>query len=321
MIQKLLGYYRRIPKRVTSVLFIIAVVVFLVLYLKDTDFGRLRHLHIDWWLLLAASAWTLAFRYWMVLIWRVILRALGSEHLPPFRVMSYVYAKAWLSRYIPGTVTWIAARIYMASSYGISKSRLMVSSLLEGAMQVAASTIVSMIILGLNPHFDLVPLVAKVLVVIVSIISLVVLFPPIFNRLMYIAFSVFKRQPNRDLHINGKAVGWSFVLFAIGTFINGTGAFLLILSIDPTTSLATYLYIIGAFGISGAIGIAVPFLPSGLGVRDGILLVLLAAIMPKEVALVVTVFSRLWLMAIDVLFLGAAAGVKHLKADDHPEKV
>lgn len=128
MIRALSRFYHRIPRQAVSLLFLIAIIVFLILYLKGTDLSQLRHLHIRWLWVLVGSAWGLVFRYWAVFIWRVILRALGSPSLPNFRLMTYVFAKAWMARYIPGTITWIAGKVYMAASYGISKSRLAVSS-------------------------------------------------------------------------------------------------------------------------------------------------------------------------------------------------
>src|SRR5665213_1565043 len=152
MIYKLVQTYKRIPRQLIIIIFIAAIVLFLVVYLKGTDFSQLRHLRVNWWLVIVGSVWALLFRYWAVFIWRVILRALGSLTLPSFRLMSYVFAKAWMARYIPGTITWVAGRVYMAANYGISKSRLVVSSLLEGGMQVIASIVVSLLLIGFSPH-------------------------------------------------------------------------------------------------------------------------------------------------------------------------
>jgi uncharacterized membrane protein YbhN (UPF0104 family) len=55
------------------------------------------------------------------------------------------------------------------------------------------------------------------------------------------------------------------------------------------------------------------FAPSGLGVRDGIQLVLLSLIFPNEIALAITIFSRLWSAAVDVLFYLVAELTYRLK--------
>lgn len=295
-----------------------AILVFLVLYLKSIDFHKLARLSIDWRWLGLASLLALLYRYWAVSVWRVILRALGTRQLPPYRVMAQVFAKAWMARYIPGTVTWVVGRIYLASRYGISVSRLMVSSLLEGGMQVVAGIVVSLLLIGIGGHVNVIAWPVKVLAVVLALIGLVTLLPPIFNRLLALAYRLLKKgEAHDELKINGRAVWQSFLLFAFGSLITGTANFFLAHSVVPGIGLHSYLFLVGTFGLAGALGIAVPFLPSGIGVRDGVQLVLLSLIMPKEAALAVTVLSRLWSLAVDIIFFVIAAGWHwHFSADE-----
>ena len=77
-------------------LFIILVVVFFALYLKDIDYQAFSDLRFSPLPLIVATIISLAFRYWGVFIWRTILSDLGARQLPSFTVLSDVYAKAWL---------------------------------------------------------------------------------------------------------------------------------------------------------------------------------------------------------------------------------
>lgn len=54
------------------------------------------------------------------------------------------------------------------------------------------------------------------------------------------------------------------------------------------------LFCAGVFGISAIMGILAIFAPSGLGVREGIILAGLMLIMPESDAAVISVISRLW---------------------------
>ncbi|HSW79463.1 MAG TPA: lysylphosphatidylglycerol synthase domain-containing protein [Candidatus Saccharimonadales bacterium] len=309
--------YRKIPRKVIAIFYVVAVAVFLYLYLKGTDFSQLKTITINWWYIVIASFWALLFRYSMVYIWRVILRSLGTNKLPGFGIMAEVFAKAWISRYIPGTVTWIAGKIYMASQFGISKSRLAVSSLLEGGMQVVAAVVVSLLLIGFNPHINTIPLYVRILTVVISIISLFILLPPVFNRILHFAHVSIKKQPPSDeLRINGSAVIKSFLWFVVGTFLNGTACYFLAIAVTGSGSTSLYFYIVGAFGLAGAIGMATPLLPSGLGVRDGVLLVLLGAVMPKDIALAITVLSRLWQVAVDGIFLGCTVAYSRITGEE-----
>lgn len=302
----LVRLYKKTPSQLIGGLLFAIVVIFLVLYLRSTDFSNLEQVRINWYWMFWASLVALAFRYQMVFIWRVILRALGSPHLPPFTVMSDIYAKSWLARYIPGTVTWIAGKVVMAANQGISKSRLVVSSLLEAGMQVTAAVVVSLILIGFSPHIGHIPVIIRVIVILMSLAFLTLLSPPVFNRLLRLGHSFTKRELPSELRINRQAMLRSFSLFVLGTFLNGASCFLLIHALVPNLPANLFLYIVGSFGLAGAIGMATPFLPSGIGVRDGALLVLLAAVFPRDIALAITVVSRIWQVAVDVLFFAVA---------------
>jgi len=308
---------RKVPKQLISLLFILCVVAFFALYLRSVDWHRLSHLHFGWGYLIAATIFATAFRYWGVVIWRYILSDLGATGLPRFVVMAYVYAKAWMGRYIPGTVTWIAGKVYMASSHGISKSRLAVSSLLEGGMQIIAVMVVSMLLLGFDPRLNVIPPIYKGLMILCALCLLVILTPAIFNRIVGVAFKVLRgKAVHAEMLINGKSVIRSFFLYAAGSFILGLAEFFITRTIDPSIPWHDFWFIVGAFNIAGALGMLAIGVPSGLGVRDGAILLLLSAIMPKEIALAVTVTSRLWIAFADIVFFAVATTIHRLAGNE-----
>lgn len=294
-------------KRFITPLFVLLIVLFFVLFLKDIDYRTFAAVEFYIAPLAIATVVSLAFRYWGVLIWRTILTDLGATTLPTFRALTWVYARAWMARYIPGTVTWIASKIYMASKLGISKSRLAVSSILEAGVQIVAQLSLALLILAFDTRLEVINPETKLFLVFLALASLVALLPPVLNRLLRFVFQLVRRKTAYDeLRSNGKATVRSFVLYVIGALIAGSSYYFLTISLYPSIGPEYYWYIVGAFTLSGALGMATPFVPSGLGVRDGVQLVLLSLIMPKEIALAVTVFSRLWSAAVDLLFLGLA---------------
>jgi len=305
--------FKKYLRRIVPYLFYASIILFLGLYVRTIDFKKLSELHFNWFYILVATVFGLIFRYFGVYIWCVIIRTLGSASLPPFLLMSYIYAKAWMGRYIPGTVPWIASKIYMASNQGISKSRLTVSSILEGGMQVVSITIISLLLLGFDSRTNVLPTGLKIFMVFFGLCLLIIISPPVFNRFMRLAHLVFKKgEPGQELRINRRATVISFILYAINGIISGVSYFYITKSIEPNTSYSMLLYLIGSFNLAGALGMAAPFVPSGLGVRDGAQLVLLSAVFPKEVALLVTVFSRLWSVVVDVLFYAVATAIYHM---------
>ena len=301
--QPALKLARRIPKQAIGAIFIAAAMVFFVLYLRSIDWQRIRHLHLAWGYLVAATVFATAFRYWGVVIWRYILTDLGAKNLPEFTVMAEVYAKSWMGRYIPGTVTWIAGKVFMASSHGISKSRLAVSSLLEGGMQIIAVMVMSMFLLGFDSRLNVIPVQYKLLMILCAAALLLILTPAIFNRILRLAFLLAKKKdPHQELLINGRAVARSFLMYSFGSLILGVAEFFIARTVDPALPLSDFWFIVGAFNLAGALGMLAIGVPSGLGVRDGAILLLLTTILPKELALAITVTSRLWIAFADVVF-------------------
>ena len=98
---------KRIPRWLVSSIFFGLVIIFFAFYLKGIDYESLSDLSFDWGYFAIATLLGLGFLFLGASIWRVILRALGADALPALSVTNSVYARSWMGRYIPGTVTWI----------------------------------------------------------------------------------------------------------------------------------------------------------------------------------------------------------------------
>lgn len=284
------------------------IVVFLALFLQELDYEILRELRLDPWPLLIGACFSLGFRYWGVYIWRGILRDLGATDIPAFSVLASIYARSWMARYIPGTVPWIAGRVLLARDLGISKSRLTVASVLEAGTQIVAIAAVSLLLLGLdgrltsqfNGRIGLAVLSA-------GLVFAILLIPAIFNRVIRFSYKVLRGQEAyAELATNSKATLRSLLLYAIGSLLAGVAYYFMALAVWGSVSAADLIFIVGAVNLSGVIGMAAPCVPSGLGVRDASQLVLLSVILPREVALVLTIFSRLWSLIVDLVFVAIA---------------
>src|SRR5690606_31550063 len=94
-------------RQVIQVVFTIAVVAFMAIYLLRIDWGSLDGLTLGWLPFLIASVIALLYRYWGAGIWLYLLGRLGAGSLRGlWPELAYVYAKAWLGRYILGAGTW-----------------------------------------------------------------------------------------------------------------------------------------------------------------------------------------------------------------------
>jgi hypothetical protein len=245
-----------------------------------------------------------AFRVWGVLVWRIILTSLGSANLPAFSDMSFVYAKAWMGRYIPGSVAWVAGKVVLGSQAGISTSRLIASSVLESGMQIVAMLAGAIIFLSLDQRLETILGDSYFLFGISGILIGSMVYPPIFNALLRLSFTLLKkRTPSDELQINFKAFYRSLALYLIGSLLAGAANFLVIKSYSANVKTSDLFFIIGAFNLASAAGMAAIFAPGGIGVRDGIQLLFLKTILPAESSILIVVLLRILGILLDFLFL------------------
>jgi uncharacterized membrane protein YbhN (UPF0104 family) len=122
-----------------------------------------------------------------------------------------------------------------------------------------------------------------------------------------------------DLSINHRAVLSGLSLYGVGYFISGASQYLLARSILPV-AWDDFFFVVAAFNIAGAVGMASVVTPSGLGVREGVLLILLPVVMPREAALVVTAASRLWSIIVDLAFFAITQGQERIVRARRPDQ-
>lgn len=286
-------------------------IAFLVIYISRIDFTQFRSIHFAWHFVIIASVLGLGMRFWQIYIWFTLLRGLGATNLhKSTRQLTYVYAKSWLGRYIPGTAPWILGKIYFASKHGISKSKLAVSSLLEGALQVSVVMIVAFAILIFDPRLDIINSSLKLLMITILIACVLAIWPPIFNRLLAVAYKIIRKKSidTTDL-ASSTTVLRGALLYIVGALLSGAALFFIAKAVYPTLGYDNMLFVIGVSNLAGALGMLAIFAPSGIGVREGILLGLLSIVMPTEFALLVTVTSRLWDVALDGIFFAIGKSV------------
>jgi len=291
--------------RAISVLFYLLLAIFLYFYIRRINVGSLKGLEIDWILVVAASVIGVGHKYWGAFIWNTLLIDLGAK-INNYSKLVNIYAKAWLGRYIPGKVTWILGKIYFAASQGISKKKLAVSATLEAGMQITIALALSLLILGFNNNLNVLSENTRLLLLILAGLLLLVLIPRVFNFFLNLIYKLFKKK-TLDERVTWITVFKGAWLYGVSFFLTGISYYFLSKAIYLDLSFDTFLYIVAVFNLAGVIGILAFFTPSGLGAREGILLIFLGAVMPGEIALLLTVVARVWSIFIDFTFFGLSS--------------
>ncbi|WP_146927429.1 lysylphosphatidylglycerol synthase domain-containing protein [Cellulomonas xylanilytica] len=286
--------------------FTVLVTAFMALYLVRIDWSQLQGLRFAVLPMVGATVLGLGYRFWGAGVWLHLLRRLGAHGVRrDWRELCHVYAKAWLGRYILGAGTWILGKVYFAAQHGVARSKLAVSGVLEGALQLISTLLVGLALLVVDPRLDAIGPRATQLTVVAAVLCLVALAPPVLSRLLNLAHRLVLKRPMPP----GDRPTWSMVLsggslYILGTLLTGASYFLVARSVYADLPWSDLAYVVGAASIASAVSLLAFFAPGGIGVREGIQVLFLSALMPVETAVVITVLTRLWSIAVDVLFLG-----------------
>ena len=207
-----------------------------------------------------------------------------------------------LGKYVPGKVWPVVAQVRLGRRYEV-----------PGRISAAAAAIVTLLTFGVGLLVTALtlPLLGGDALrrywwaLLVLPVAVVLLLPPVLNRLLARILRLLRREPMpRPLTLGGtgRAVGW-----AVATWLC-YGAHLLLLLTGAGVPLTPGLLVgaTGAFAASWAIGFLLAFAPAGLGVREIGLVGLLAATVAQPLAVAATLISRLMLTLADLVWPAVA---------------
>lgn len=255
-----------------------------------------EHLAFDWLWILATVLFAVAVPV-TGLLWGRMVRLLDRD--PEGRVTRteaiVVQCASWLLKYIPGQVGSVVNKVVWAGKKGVSRSLVIITFVYENVFLQIASLVPSVVILlaslgpqifGDNATLLLLPLLVLIPMGVIS-------YKPIFHRLVNIpARRVLKQEVPADYFLTS----WQSLRFSVEflgpRILNGIGFVLLAGTVADITP-AEWLPFAAAYVLAGAVGILAFFVPSGLGVREAIIVLILSQYIPVAEAVVISLLARL----------------------------
>ncbi|WP_431837323.1 lysylphosphatidylglycerol synthase transmembrane domain-containing protein [Cellulomonas sp. Y8] len=233
-----------------------------------------------------------------MLSWRAVLTGLGSRL--PVLAAARVYFLGQLGKYVPGSVWPIVAQAELSKDYGVPRARAGLASLTQMLIGLVVGVCVAGVSLALSSPEAF---ATYWWLVLVAVAGVVVLLPPVFNRLVALALRLTRRQTAGA--VGGRAVVAS-ALWCVGMWLAfGMHLWLLARSIGATGD-GLFLLTTGGYALAWVVGFVIVFLPAGAGAREAALILALAPVLPREDALVLAVVSRFLMLAGDGICAGAA---------------
>ena len=225
--------------------------------------------------------------------WKRVLRQFGEQ--VSFRKAVQIIAYSLFGKYLPGKVWAALGRMYLAKEAGVQERHAALSIIVETAYQLVSALALFVFSLFFYPGL----LARTYLLLLLIPVTLVMLVPPVFNRLVNFMLRFLKQKPVAYQTSLGQALV-IFLLYLAAWLVQGVGLYLLVLSIRPI-GIKALLILPGAFSLSWIVGFIVIFAPGGLGVREGLFAILLNPIVPGALNIIVSLLSRLWITVGEIL--------------------
>ncbi len=262
------------------------VLISVLYYIFDTvkDVSR-YHYPIHWGYLVLSFIFTVLAYLMQLVIWIRLAEAFD------LRASLLSSAKAWslsqLGKYVPGKAGLFLVRFDVYA--GASKRKIAVATGIEFMASMAAACILVLLAIIFLPHE--IPQVIRWTAAISTTIFLIALYPPVFKMFTNWAFRLIKREPLRDAPTFGLLLGLvgANMLVALPY---GLGLFFAFKCFYPI-SWQYFMTITSVYYAAALVGVAAIFAPAGIGVREGIVFLILPSLIPKTAVVFSTIVTRI----------------------------
>lgn len=232
--------------------------------------------------------------------WWVILRSLGGRL--PYLYILPVWFFSNIIRYIPGNIWQFLGMAELAAEHGVSRVITLTSIVLHQAISIVVAVVLAAAYFAatgqgawfdrLRPLFGLAPL------------GLLLLQPRLLERVLNWTLTRLHRPPIRVTLTWGQVLllGLRYVIVWLGLGLSYTA---LVRALTPFPS-AIVPHLVAAWIAAYVIGFLSLLTPSGLGVREGVMILLLNPILPAPLPALIAIIARLWMVLGELVGVGLA---------------
>jgi len=243
-----------------------------------------------WSSLLISFLILLGYLFFRVYIWMVMLHKMeASLSLRKCLKISFL---STMGKYLPGKVWLVLGKVYLAGKEGIPKPVALASAVLEVMLELTASIAFFLVFLSVRP--GLTALSNNLIFVLIGavLIGLIMLHPALFYAITNMVLRWMKKESIRA------AIGYTgmihlFSCYVLLVLVQGI-AFYFFINAICFLPLNTLFGLSASVAAAGALGTLSFFAPSGLGVREGVLAVLLTTYVVSPVAVLISLLARIW---------------------------
>jgi uncharacterized membrane protein YbhN (UPF0104 family) len=234
--------------------------------------------------------------------WRFVLNDVGSR-IPP-HVARRIFFSSQVAKYLPGGVWNFVAAAEIGRDYEISRRRSISALVVSIVISIVTGMILALIAVVLSPSQKLSDLAWLGVAIPIGV---VVLMPPVLNRLVNMALRILKREPLED-EMSWSGTFWAAFWAFMGWLVVGFQLWLMLINLGMTVSVSTFLLSVGGYALSWTAGFLVFFVPAGVGVREVTLGAILSSLVNSGSVVVVVLLIRVFTTIADI-GLGVSASI------------
>ncbi|MFI6391747.1 lysylphosphatidylglycerol synthase domain-containing protein [Nonomuraea sp. NPDC050540] len=244
------------------------------------------------WALAGAFAAVLAGQFCMLVAWREVLAGLGSPL--SLRVSGRIMFVGQLGKYIPGSVWAYAAMMDLGRDHGSPPRRTFACISLALVINLGVALTIAAATLATHEALRK----AWYLLLIVPVI-VVCLHPKVLTWGLNLALRLARKEPLESV-LPGRTVLVAVAWTALGWLIYGVHTMLLAGRWD------LYVLATGAYAFAWATGLLTFVVPAGVGVREGVLVLVFTPLIGTGAAFAVALLSRVAFTLADATAAGVA---------------
>lgn len=269
----------------------------------DIQAAKLR---FDYPLLLAAAVTTLIYYLLATFAWhRTVNRLSETRQLTLSQSVAAMNASG-LTKYLPGKFWSYALQAYWLGGAGFSKSLVVFANLLNLAVASVTALLLGALCLVLAPT-KISPVLcwSALLALLVADAALILFYEPVFSLLSALAKRAFKRE----IGFFRVPIRLSLELHALhfsAAIITGVATYLVCLGVGYTIGPSDVMRVVAAAVVADVAGLLAVIAPGGLGVREGVMFLILDGISLASLPLVLPIATRSVNLLVDIV-LGAVA--------------
>jgi hypothetical protein len=209
-----------------------------------------------------------------------------------------------LTKYIPGKVWSYALQMYWMEKEGFPKSLVLFVNLMNLYISLIAALILGLVFLVFLPGKFPLTVTVPLLIGLTGFEMVFLVFnSPIVNGLLSMINRIFKRDI-KYFETSPKLISYLHVIYFAAAFSFGMGAWLLCFGIGFDVATGRMLSVMSAMMISEVAGFLAFIAPGGLGVREGVMYLLLRGAPSGALIFILPFATRIMSMLVDVI-LGA----------------